>query len=476
MRKGFLGCLSALLVSAHLAYAEAPEPWKAAPRDDEAAPPVKSTGAAVIPGQDKLGELGTASQPAASPYAAPGLDKAKDKVITLPTPQAVDATKPPAADLPADGEVAGGPYGGNGPSVGWFSAEYIYWWLKRQNLPPLVTTSPDISQGILGQPGTQVLFGGDNTPDNRGHSGVRVYGGIWLDCEQCWNLDFSAFLLPRFSNTTTIGSQFSNMLLARPFFSLNTMTPTSELDSEMGLSKGTKTISLPQRFWGAEVDLSHKLCCGCCYRADLLAGFRFLELDESVEIGEFIKVANPITNPNFQNFMQFAGDTIQVSDRFSTRNQFYGGKVGIDAAFAHGPWQLELRGLVALGDTHEIIDISGSQSVTTPAGMTTNFTGGLLALPSNIGHFTHNEFAVVPEATVNVGYRFTHCCLVYVGYNFLYWSRVVRPGDQIDTVVDTSQIPNFGTGTSVGIARPAVPFKQSDFWAQGFDVGIELSW
>jgi hypothetical protein len=383
----------------------------------------------------------------------------------------VDGTTAPEVGLPPNG----GDGDGSGPEVGWVSVEYLYWWLKKQKLPPLVTTSPTSSQGVLGQPGTQVLFGDGVTPENRGFSGIRVSGGVWLDCEKCWNLEASAFLLPRRLNTTTIGSDFANILLARPFFSLNTMTQTSEIDAEMGLAKGTKTISLPQRFWGAEANLSRKLCCGCCYRADLLAGFRFLELDESVEIDEFIKV-DPNVALTFPEFAQFAGDTIQVFDRFSTRNQFYGGQVGIDAVVAKGPWQLEVKGTVALGDTHEIIDISGRQTLTTPTGMVTNFTGGLLALPTNIGHFEHNEFAVVPEATINLGYRFSHCCLAYVGYNFIYWSRVVRPGDQIDTVVDTSQIPNFGRGTPVGIARPAVPFRQSDFWAQGFDVGIQFTW
>ena len=35
------------------------------------------------------------------------------------------------------------------------------------------------------------------------------------------------------------------------------------------------------------------------------------------------------------------------------------------------------------------------------------------------------------EATVNLGYWLTPHVKAYVGYNCLFWSNVVRPGDQI---------------------------------------------
>jgi hypothetical protein len=55
---------------------------------------------------------------------------------------------------------------------------------------------------------------------------------------------------------------------------------------------------------------------------------------------------------------------------------------------------------------------------------------------------------------------------------------VVRPGDQIDRAVDVTQIPNFSGGavTPTGVARPGVPFKQTDFWAQGLTAGLQFVW
>ena len=72
------------------------------------------------------------------------------------------------------------------------------------------------------------------------------------------------------------------------------------------------------------------------------------------------------------------------------------------------------------------------------------FAGGLLALPgANIGRYTQSKFAVVPEAGVKIGYHLTPNLRLAVGYNFLYLSSVLRPGDQIDTGLDVTRIPNF---------------------------------
>ena len=101
--------------------------------------------------------------------------------------------------------------------------------------------------------------------------------------------------------------------------------------------------------------------------------------------------------------------------------------------------------------------------------------GGLLALRSNIGSSSNDEFSVVPKVTVKVGYQVNNALRGFVGYDFLYWSAVVRPGKQIDTVVDESLIPNFNpSAVSAGQDRPGVLFRESDFWVQGLTTGLEL--
>ena len=54
------------------------------------------------------------------------------------------------------------------------------------------------------------------------------------------------------------------------------------------------------------------------------------------------------------------------------------------------------------------------------------------------------------------------------GYNFMYWSNVVRPGDQIDRNINPNLAPVFGgTAGGVGAAAPARLNRETDFWAHG---------
>ncbi len=65
---------------------------------------------------------------------------------------------------------------------------------------------------------------------------------------------------------------------------------------------------------------------------------------------------------------------------------------------------------------------------------------------------------------------------IYVGYTLLYWSNVVRPVDQIDFGINPTQLPTAaGPGTLVGPARPAFNFHETDFWAQGVNLGVMFS-
>jgi Putative beta barrel porin-7 (BBP7) len=76
---------------------------------------------------------------------------------------------------------------------------------------------------------------------------------------------------------------------------------------------------------------------------------------------------------------------------------------------------------------------------------------------------------------VNLGYQLTSRCRSFVGYNFLYLSRAVRPGDEIDTGVNPTQLQAaLGRGKEVGPDRPAFPGRNSTFWAQGLTLGLDF--
>jgi hypothetical protein len=353
------------------------------------------------------------------------------------------------------------------------SAEYLLWWLKNGPVPPLVTASPPSSAGILGQPGTVTLFGPGSDLTGSPLSGGRFTAGAWLDDCQTVGVEGSYFFLGTGTrNFTAAGTGApGSPVLARPFFNALTGREDSELVAAPGVLAGSVGVASSSRLQGAEANALCNLCCGCdcgCgYRVDALAGFRYLDLKESISISENLTVLPTVPLLGGTNFL--------VSDRFDTRNQFYGGQVGVQGQVWSGWLFATAAAKVALGDTHQSVDVSGFTRIAPPGAAATTLPGGLLALSSNSGHFTRDRFSVVPEGRLGFGVQVTDYLRVSIGYTFLYWSNVARPGDQIDRVVNPAALPILGgTAPAVGPARPAFTFKDTDFWAQGLSVGLEF--
>ncbi len=154
-------------------------------------------------------------------------------------------------------------------------------------------------------------------------------------------------------------------------------------------------------------------------------------------------------------------------------------------------WMLDLYPRIALGSTHSTVDINGSTRVTAADGVqswplpnggssaTATSNGGLLAQSTNIGHYAQDNFAVVPEFDLNLGFQLTRHTRFIVGYSGLYWSCVARAGEQIDRNVNSSYIPgspSTGGSTPTGPARPQFSFQDTGFWAQGINVGLDCRW
>jgi hypothetical protein len=353
----------------------------------------------------------------------------------------------------------------------WASAEYLLWAFKRDNIPPLVTAAPPGVPGAIGQPGTAVVFGGGGPMDNN-FSGGRFTLGFW--CGNCSDvgLEASYFFLGQRTNRFIAASDGS-VSLGRPinvvnntFDALGRLIPPGENVEQIalaGMSAGGVMVDVSSRLWGAELNGRYKWCCGDTWHVDFLAGFRYVELDEGIHISEAITT---LADNSFR----------AVSDRFDTRNQFYGGQIGLDGEWRWRRWFFEGQAKLALGDQSELVRIAGNTQFIPPAPATAvTRNGGVLALASNSGTFTKDRFAVIPELGVKIGYQVTDHLRIFAGYDFMYISRVVRPGDQIDRNVNTLQLPNvFQDSRLVQPAFPAVLFKETDFWAQGLNAGLEL--
>jgi hypothetical protein len=347
------------------------------------------------------------------------------------------------------------------------SAEYLLWFLRGQPLPPLVTTGPINANppGALGQPGTVILWG-NNSVENNPVSGGRFRLGYWLNDQHGLGIEGGFFFLGESINnfsTSSSGTPF----LGRPFF--NALTGLQDVEAVAAPSglAGTIAATNRTRLWGVEANLRRNLCCGCNWFIDGLVGWRMLNLTESLNVQENLTIVNS-SNPSLP-----VGSTFVVADNFHTQNLFNGGQIGGIGEYRLGRWIFDVRSTVALGVTQQVVDIFGTTLSQAPGSPATLSTGGLLAQTSNIGRHVHDQFSVVPEVGINVGYQFTNHIRGFVGYNFLYWSSVARPGNQVDLGVNPNLIPPQVPG---GPQRPAYATHGSDFWAQGIQFGLDIRW
>jgi hypothetical protein len=351
------------------------------------------------------------------------------------------------------------------PQRFWARAEYLLWGIKDSSFPPLISTGPasDPRPGSLDSASTHVLFGGPNV-SNRDRNGGRFFGGWWFAEQNEFGVQAGYFFLGGRS-VGTFQSSPGNPVLARPFFNANAGIQDASLIAFPGIASGNVKVDVPSFLQGAEANLTGAFWQASSFRLEGLAGFRYLNLEEGLHIAENVQVG--ATSP------VFAGNQILITDVFDTHNNFYGGQLGARAEYRRKRWFVNVLTKVALGDANQVVAIRGLTTVNTQP--LTSANAGLLAVASNSGRFTRDNFAVVPEVNANVGFQITQRLRGFIGYSFLYLSRAARPGDQVDTAVNVNQVPTSATyGVVGGQARPQFVFRSSDFWAQGVNFGLEF--
>lgn len=364
----------------------------------------------------------------------------------------------------------------------WVNTEYLLWWIKDGPLPaPLVTTSDPVDVGTLGAPSTRVLL--DGPLDYGTFSGMRLSGGCWFGHDQVCGMEGSGFFLERRAAEFRFKSNANGSpLLAIPIFDpvngpdvFDITPPGFPLPGEAGLFitapgsfAGGLAISSGTRLWGAECNGLINWVRDQGGYVNFLVGFRYLELAENMNVGT---VSTGLPGSGFD------GTLFKTSDQFRTTSEFYGGQLGTRAGMTWGQVTLDVVGKIALGSMREVIHRQGLSSIqfsSNPSIPNGVYLGGLLVQPTNIGTFEHDSFTCVPELQLHASWQATHWLKLSVGYDFLYASRVIRVGDQIDRTVNPTQVPVFGGFGLTGPARPAPVFNQSDFWAQGVDFGLEI--
>jgi Putative beta barrel porin-7 (BBP7) len=356
----------------------------------------------------------------------------------------------------------------------WVSAEYLLWWVKSAPYPiPLVTTGdptvgfPAVSTaGAIGQPGTQVLLGNGNAGFGA-FSGVRLTLGGWLDDSRQFGMEASGFVLERRTSTFSAASDNAgNPPLYFPGFNVAAGQERAlPISDPLRLFAGSVTVTSELQLWGTELNGVFNVMRRPGVEVNFLLGFRYLDLQESLHI----------TNPTTDLLLK---STDLSHDYFGTRNQFYGGQLGTRVSWQRDQWSFFATGKLALGSTHQVVNISGDTTqAPLPGGMSLtpgSFPQGIYAVGTNSGHQSGNQFAVIPALELKLAYQITSQLRALIGYDILYWNQVVRPGNQMDHNINPTQHPVFGAGALSGPAIPGPQFNRTDFWAQGVNIGFEF--
>lgn len=448
-----------------------------------------------------------AAREGAAPEAARGTPDVVQAPANLPaTMQPSGDAKTESAGTMAAPSAAGAPAPATGTAPSpliddhagpaealWIRGGYLLYWIKNgPSRAPLVTTGPASGDAHIGDPNTRTLFGNFDF-DYGSLNGGDVQAGFWLGGQHVWGLTAGGFLMERRSTSARFASDPGGTpLLALP---INDVVNGGAIGYQVaipGAFDGSIDVTTTTRLWGAEVGVLRNLVARPGLTFDLLAGFRYLDLDEQLAITsrstqlaggallfDPLNFRNPQASHDPDNPTVFPdGSTITIVDRFRTRNQFYGGQAGAQAELSRGGFTLDVATKVAFGPNHQTVNISGRSTLRQPNGLTDSIPSGLFALTgTNAGRTTTNWFVIAPEVNCRAGYRFGERVFVYTGYNFLYLNNVVRPGEHINPNVNTGFVPTtLSFGVQTPPLQPSLLTRRDDFWAQGVSFGMEFKY
>jgi hypothetical protein len=401
----------------------------------------------------------------------------------------------------------------------WASGEFLIWKIENSHLPPVTATLPVgvavvQTETIFENPQGQVLnvsniinnfapvsiqstptIPGSTDLDLGEHLGGRFLAGVWLDSDQRFGLDSSIFFLERrsLSFNSTTGNSVNQFLVNFPFSSsifvvtptqvatngaITTTTQSSQSQSLPTFVVRQTTASLTgttsTATWGAELNARSK--CEGLRAVDCLLGFRYLDFHEDLEIRDSVQFFQPPgftdlnglglpLNTNLPTNLNFNSlDTIR------TFNHFYGAQIGYDVDTTVGRFTLGSRGKVALGAMQQTVDIGSSSTLANGQ----QGPGGLLSSPLDVGKHDRYRIAVVPEVDFKVGYRITPNVSAYIGYDFLYISSVVRPGEQTALATVNTPVTVAGGTNQITVNQPTFLFHGTDVWLQGIQFGVAI--
>lgn len=373
-------------------------------------------------------------------------------------------------------------------------AESLFWSIKNTPEPIPIVTSGSLSAklpGAIDQIGTQVLIG-NRSINTHIQSGGRFTIQSWFGHHQLFGFVANYLFLSPHSSQRTVSTTGlpGSPSIAVPIFDVSGFTGTNSPSPSESVYvlpgpfpngpgfEGQFILEIKNRLQGAEVNGLINLGNIERLQFETLAGFRWLQFNEGLSFNVHTTgVHGAPTNGQFFN----------SQDVFNTKNNFYGLQFGIRATYEFLGFFSSITSRLSLGAIHETINIYG-KSMTSNGTLffpvhgfaTRPILGGIFAQPNNIGHYGKNSFDVLPEINLSLGYHLMEHMSLFAGYNFMVLDKVIRPGDQLNRNINTTQTGlaeasrASGSGiANVGPPAPSIVFHHSSLWIQGVNVGLK---
>jgi hypothetical protein len=538
MRKGFLGSIAALAAGAGGAFAQPPaEPVGPPLKHAAAAAAVRAQAPEPTPGGPTQfgglpfnalpGNAGFAPPPAIMPPGnfGPGYDPLglgpvggfgppPGPMYPVPGPYAQQSFQP-APDEPLGGGGGGDP-GTALASRLWFDGEYLLWFTRGQEVrSPLLTSSAPADAGVIGASSTAILVG-NRALSYGAMSGARFTAGFFGDVDRRIGFQLQGFFTehaPFRYNTGDLNNTAGIPVLARPFVDVNTGRNSAVVLSGLNFGAATARVRSYHQTIGVEpvgVWNIYRAEPGAkrLWSVDLLAGYKFLQVRESVSVDTFTQFDNQTAFPVFTGgpFGQVNQNTqivpaqgtlggavvggvavVRVQDEFRATNRFNGAVLGLKLDGRYGMFTTSATLRTSVGNMHERMEIMGASTFIDPLSQSGNPTGfgfasgvggnggsvgGVLANPGNIGTYVRDRFTYIPEVGVTFGIALTRGITAYIGGNFIYFPDVIRPGSAINPMVSGSSIPFTTTFGNGGARSPSFRFIEEDLWLGGATFGL----
>ena len=404
------------------------------------------------------------------------------------------------------------------------SGEYLAWKLNNTTVNPIVFNVP---VGIVGAPiaidngfnSSSFIAYASLTPQSQAalsqngiinygmENGMRFTGGLALEQDTGLSILLNAIIIPTSSYNLSSNTSFnmvpinfqtgleSQVALGS---NLNANTEVATVPIVVPRNIASQVYASANNFvGGGEVDLKGRdLIFGDVLFSGLL-GFRYFQFNESLGVNSIYNITQPpgIPSPDAaqglqSNFSQYQSITSISSDNIKVYNNFLGPQIGINSNYNFKRVTFDCNGKLGIGVQHQVVTINSSTTqtfvvnstngaTTTTSNQVQNYAAGVLFSPYDVGRHSRNQFGLIPELNLKLGYRLFDRLKITAGYDFLLMANVLRASNQTQLIPYTTQSNFSGLAaqqqtSSQTIQIPAFTFDNSNLIINGLNVGMQL--